>query len=308
MRVGDTIWGDGVVSFESEQIARTKAAERKLTKRPYRFKMLGTEDEYMPATRFREHGDRAAAERLVVYHMPLVGKIATDHRHYGLPVDDLVQEGTIGLMRAVENCDPEIGIRLAWYARKPITGAIRDYIMETWSIAKIGTKEVHRKLFYKLGPTRGLIQQKHPDMPDDQVLRLVAERLGVPVEDVIEIAGRLSGGGDHSLNAVLRDENGDPIVEAMDYYLWHNDNPENILLRKEEMQLAHVAVSDVLAVLDDRERRIFEARWRTNDGGAKLKHLAAEFEVSIPRIHQIADRAYEKVRAALKTRTGNGDD
>jgi DNA-directed RNA polymerase sigma subunit (sigma70/sigma32) len=140
-------------------------------------------------------------------------ELATKHRHYlrhenfdelgAIGVEDLAQEGMVGMIEAVRTFDPDTGVRLHWYARPRIRGAICDFIMHTFSIVKIGTKEVHRKLFYQLGRTRGLIKQQHPGMPDDIVLRLVAQRLDVSVQEVIEMAARLSKGVHMSLDEAL---------------------------------------------------------------------------------------------------------
>jgi RNA polymerase sigma-32 factor len=275
-----------------------------------RYKMLTPAEELALARRYREDDDAKAAEALVLAHKPLVYRIATDHRHYlkaenldrqgAIGVEDLAQEGMMGMVAAVRTFDPNIGVRLHYHARPRITGAIRNFIMEKWSLVKIGTTEAQRKLFWSFGRTAGLIKQRDPDIKDDILLRAIANRLDVPLQEVADMAARLSKGGDMSLNETLRSE--DSETEWIDL-IGHNNNPEQILLRKEEMNLAESAISDALDILTDRERRILTARWLVHDEDkVGLKALAAEFGVSIPRIHQIANDAFAKVKDAVTNR------
>jgi RNA polymerase sigma-32 factor len=262
-----------------------------------RFPMLEPQEEYMLAKSWREHGDRAAAHKLVTSHLRLVAKIAMGYRGYGLPISEVISEGNVGLMQAVKRFEPEKGFRLATYAMWWIKAAIQEYILRSWSLVKMGTTANQKKLFFNLRKAKSRISAlEDGDLRPDQV-QIIAKRLGVTEQDVVDMNRRL--GGDASLNAPIR-EDGDS-GEWQDWLVDDSDSQESILAQSEEMENRRSALSDALSVLNDRERRIFEAR-RLVDEPVTLEDLAAEFGVSRERVRQIEVRAFEKVQKAVKNR------
>jgi RNA polymerase sigma-32 factor len=262
-----------------------------------RFPMLERQEEYMLAKRWREHGDRGAAHKLVTSHLRLVTKIARDYRGYGLPISEAISEGNVGLMQAVERFEPEKGFRLATYAMWWIKAAIQEYILRSWSLVKMGTTANQKKLFFNLRKAQSKISiLDDGDMRLDQV-KIIARRIGVTEMDVIYMNRRLSG--DASLNAAIR-EDGDS-GEWQDWLVDESPDQETTLAASEEFDNRRKTLSDALSVLNERERRIFEAR-RLADDPITLEDLAAEFGVSRERVRQIEVRAFEKVQKAVKNR------
>jgi RNA polymerase sigma-32 factor len=262
-----------------------------------RFPMLEPQEEYMLAKSWREHGDRAAAHRLVTSHLRLVAKIAMGYRGYGLPISEVISEGNVGLMQAVKRFEPEKGFRLATYAMWWVKAAIQEYILRSWSLVKMGTTANQKKLFFNLRKAKSKISAlEEGDMRPDQV-KIIAKRLGVPEQDVIEMNRRL--GGDASLNAPIRAD-GDS-GEWQDWLVDESTSQEARLAESEEFDNRRQALTDALSVLNDRERRIFEAR-RLADDPVTLEDLAEEFGVSRERVRQIEVRAFEKVQKAVKNR------
>jgi RNA polymerase sigma-32 factor len=262
-----------------------------------RFPMLEPQEEFMLAKRWREHGDRTAAHKLVTSHLRLVAKIAMGYRGYGLPISEVISEGNVGLMQAVKRFEPDKGFRLATYAMWWIKAAIQEYILRSWSLVKMGTTANQKKLFFNLRKAKSRISAlDEGDMRPDQV-KVIAKRLGVTEQDVVDMNRRL--GGDASLNAPIR-EDGDS-GEWQDWLMDDHDSQESTLAESEELGNRRAALSDALAVLNERERRIFEAR-RLTDEPVTLEDLAAEFAVSRERVRQIEVRAFEKVQKAVKNR------
>jgi RNA polymerase sigma-32 factor len=264
-----------------------------------RFPMLGRQEECMLAKRWREHGDRDAAHKLVTSHLRLVTKIARDYRGYGLPISEAISEGNVGLMQAVERFEPEKGFRFATYAMWWIKAAIQEYILRSWSLVKIGTTANQKKLFFNLRKAQSKISIfDDGDMRLEQV-KIIARRIGVTETDVIYMNRRLSG--DASLNAAVR-EDGDS-GEWQDWLVDESPDQERTLAASEEINNRRKTVSDALTVLNERERRIFEAR-RLADDAMTLEDLAAEFGVSRERVRQIEVSAFKKVQKAVKNRAG----
>src|SRR6266566_1841650 len=262
-----------------------------------RFPMLERQEEYMLAKRWREHGDRDAAHKLVTSHLRLVTKIARDYRGYGLPISEAISEGNVGLMQAVERFEPEKGFRLATYAVWWIKAAIQEYILRSWSLVKMGTTVNQKKVFFNLRKAKSKISAlEEGDLRPDQV-KLIAKRLGVTEQDVVDMNRRL--GGDVSLNAPIRDD-GDS-GEWQDWLVDEVSDQETRLVEDEESDNRKKALGEALSVLNERERRIFEAR-RLADDPITLEGLAAEFGVSRERVRQIEVRAFEKVQRAVKNR------
>jgi len=262
-----------------------------------RFPMLEPQDEFMLAKRWREHGDRDAAHKLVTSHLRLVAKIAMGYRGYGLPISEVISEGNVGLMQAVKRFEPDKGFRLATYAMWWIKAAIQEYILRSWSLVKMGTTANQKKLFFNLRKAKSKISAlEEGDLRPDQV-KLIAKRLGVTEQDVVDMNRRL--GGDVSLNAPIRDD-GDS-GEWQDWLVDEVSDQEERLVADEESDNRKKALGEALTVLNDRERRIFEAR-RLADDPITLEDLAAEFGVSRERVRQIEVRAFEKVQRAVKNR------
>ncbi len=262
-----------------------------------RFPMLEPQEEFMLAKRWREHGDRDAAHRLVTSHLRLVAKIAMGYRGYGLPISEVISEGNVGLMQAVKRFEPDKGFRLATYAMWWIKASIQEYILRSWSLVKMGTTANQKKLFFNLRKAKSKISAlQEGDMRPDQVA-LIAKRLGVTEQDVIEMNRRL--GGDTSLNAPIRDD-GDS-GEWQDWLADDSASQETVMAESEELDNRRKALSHALDVLNERERRIFEAR-RLADDPVTLEELAAEFGVSRERVRQIEVRAFEKVQKAVRNR------
>jgi RNA polymerase sigma-32 factor len=262
-----------------------------------RFPMLEPQDEYMFAKRWREHGDCDAAHRLVTSHLRLVAKIAMGYRGYGMPISEVISEGNVGLMQAVKRFEPEKGFRLATYAMWWIKAAIQEYILRSWSLVKLGTTANQKKLFFNLRKTKSKISAlDEGDLRPDQV-KIIARWLGVTEQDVVDMNRRL--GGDVSLNAPTREE-GDS-GEWQDRLVDEISDQETRLAESEESDNRRKALGEALTVLNDRERRIFEAR-RLADDQITLADLASEFRVSRERVRQIEVRAFEKVQRAVKNR------
>jgi RNA polymerase sigma-32 factor len=262
-----------------------------------RFPMLDPQEEYRLAKRWREAGDRDAAHRLIISHLRLVAKIARGYRGYGLPIADLISEGHVGLLQAVERFEPERGFRFSTYAVWWIKAAIQEFILRSWSLVKMGTTANHKKLFFNLRKAKSRISVlDEGDMRPDQV-KLIAKRLGVTERAVIDMNRRL--GGDTSLNAPIR-EDGDSS-EFQDWLVDESLDQETTLAASEEFDDRRKALSVVLGALNPRERRIFEGR-RLAEDPMTLAELADEFGVSREWVRQIEVRAFEKVQKAVKNR------
>jgi len=262
-----------------------------------RFPMLEPRDEFMLGKRWREHGDRDAAHKLVTSHLRLVAKIAMGYRGYGLPISEVISEGNVGLMQAVERFEPSKGFRLATYARWWIKAAIQEYILRSWSLVKMGTTANQKKLFFNLRKAKSKISAlEEGDLQPDQV-KHIAKRLGVTEQDVIDMNRRL--GGDVSLNAPIREE-GDS-GEWQDWLVDEVTDQETRFAESEEADNRRQALGEALSVLNERERRIFMAR-RLADEPIMLDELAAEFGISRERVRQIEVRTFEKVQKAVKNR------
>jgi RNA polymerase sigma-32 factor len=260
-----------------------------------RFPMLEPDEEYMLAKRWQQHGDADAAQRLVTSHLRLVARIAMGYRGYGLPIGEVISEGNVGLMQAVKRYDPDKGFRLATYAMWWIRASIQEYILRSWSLVKMGTTAAQKKLFFNLRRAKGQLQAlEEGDLRPDQV-KAIATKLGVPEEDVISMNRRL--GGDTSLNAPVRADT--EAGEWQDWLVDETPDQEERLAETEELDQRKSYLAKALSTLNDRERRIFEAR-RLAEDPATLEDLSAEFGVSRERIRQIEVRAFEKVQKAVQ--------
>jgi RNA polymerase sigma-32 factor len=260
-----------------------------------RFAMLERDQEYSLAKRWREHGDRDAANQLVTSHLRLAAKVAMGYRGYGLPVSEIISEGNVGLMQALNRFEPEKGFRFATYAIWWIRASIQDYILRSWSLVKIGTTVNQKRLFFKLRSAKSKIAAfESGDLRPDQVA-LIAKDLDVTDQDVVDMNRRL--GGDKSINAPLHEDG--QTGEWQDHLVDQSPSPEAIVVEQDEKDYRHKALIAAIDVLGDRERRIFEAR-HLADEPLTLEDLAAKFSVSRERIRQIETRAFEKVRKAAR--------
>ncbi len=263
-----------------------------------RFPTLDPQEEYKLAKRWREHGDRDAADRLVFSHLRLVAKIARGLRGYGLPLDDMISEGHVGLMQAVERFEPERGFRFSTYAVWWIKATIQGYILRSWSLVRMGTTANHRKLFFNLRKAKSRISVlDEGDMRPDQV-KLIAKRLGVTKQDVVDMNRRL--GGDASLNDPIREDR--DSAEWQDWLVGDSPDQEETLAASEEFDDRRNALFVVLRALNPRERRIFESR-RLAEDSMTLAELANEFGVSRERVRQIETRAFEKIQKIMNRAT-----
>ena len=260
-----------------------------------RFPMLEPQEEYMLAKRYAEHDDKKAAHKMVTSHLRLVAKIAMGYRGYGLPISEVVSEGNVGLMQAVKRFDPEKGFRLATYAMWWIRASIQEYILRSWSLVKMGTTANQKRLFFNLRKVKGQIQAlEDGDLKPEQV-DFIADKLGVSNEEVISMNRRLSG--DASLNAPLKADG--ESGQWQDWLVDESESQENVLADKEEFNHRMELLTDALSILNERERRIFEAR-RLAEKPITLEQLSEEFGVSRERIRQIEVRAFEKIQKEVQ--------
>ena len=259
-----------------------------------RLPMLSQEEEASLARKLRDEGDLASAQKLVMSHLRLVVSIARGYLGYGLPHADLIQEGNIGLMKAVKRFDPEQGVRLVSYAMHWIKAEIHEYILRNWRMVKLATTKAQRKLFFNLRSHKTGLDTMTPEQVDD-----LAASLNVKREEVIEMETRLSG-RDIALDA-SSDDDDDAKFAPISYLSADHSEPLKVLEAKQYDRLQSEGLELALSALDARARRIVEARWLANDdgSGATLHELAEEFGVSAERIRQIEVAAMKKMKAAL---------
>ena len=259
------------------------------------FPMLEPEEEYMLAKRWREHEDSSAAHKLVTSHLRLVAKIAMGYRGYGLPVNEIISEGNVGLMQAVKRFEPDKGFRLATYAMWWIKASIQEYILRSWSLVKIGTTAAQKKLFFNLRKAKGHIKAiEDGDLRPEQV-KQIATKLGVSEEEVVSMNRRLAA-PDHSLNAPMR---ADSEGEWQDWLVDDSPNQETLLAEREQKDDRSELLVEGMKVLNEREQRILTAR-RLQDEPATLEDLSKEYGISRERVRQIEVRAFEKLQTAIR--------
>jgi RNA polymerase sigma-32 factor len=260
-----------------------------------RFPVLEPQEEYDLAMRYKHEGDEASAHRLVTSHLRLVAKIASQYRRYGLPMADLVSEGNLGLMRAVQKFEPEKGFRLATYAMWWIKASINEFVLSQWSMVKMGSDAVQKRLFYNLRKVKaklGLYEDS--DMAPDDVAR-IAEELNVGHDHVINMNRRLMS-RDSSLNAPVST---DIETERMDMLIDDNPTQEDTYAAYEERTLGRQLIGEGLSALNQREREIIQAR-RLVDDPMTLEDLGKRYGVSRERVRQIENRAFQKMQGAIK--------
>ncbi len=253
-----------------------------------RFPLLTPEQETEFARRLRDSGDLEAAKQLVLSHLRLVVSIARGYAGYGLPQADLIQEGNIGLMKAVKRFDPERGVRLVSFAMHWIRAEIHEFVLRNWRLVKIATTKAQRKLFFNLRS----MKQGLGTLGAEEV-RSVASKLGVKPEEVVEMETRL-GGQDMALEPAGDDER--EQYSPIAYLAADNAEPAALIEAEQTARLRGEGLEKALASLDARSRRIIEARWLTDKEALTLHDLAAEFGVSAERIRQIEAKALGRMK------------
>lgn len=255
------------------------------------FPLLSQEEENELAKRLRDHGDISAAQQLILSHLRFVISIARSYKGYGLPQADLIQEGNVGLMKAVKRFDPERGVRLVSFAVHWIKAEIHEFIMRNWRLVKIATTKQQRKLFFNLRSLKQSLNAMNPQEVD-----AVAKQLNVKPEEVVEMEKRFSG-NDISLEPLSEDEDESysPIA-----YLTDGTEPSQIL-EVEQNRVSHIeGLQQSLASLDERSRHIIEARWLRDKDTATLHELADELGISAERVRQIEAKAIQKIRQKMQ--------
>ena len=259
-----------------------------------RYPMLSEAEEIRLAERLREEGDVDAARQLVLSHLRLVISIARGYLGYGLPHADLIQEGNIGLMKAVKRFDPARGVRLVSFAIHWIKAEIHEYILKNWRLVKVATTKAQRKLFFNLRSLKA--DYEGVDTLSGTQVGEVAARLGVKRDEVVEMETRLSG-RDVALEG--HPDDGEEAFAPIDYLADSRYEPTRGLENKAQAHLQDEGLQQALAALDARSKRIVEARWLAEGEAATLHDLAAEFNVSAERIRQIEVKALQKMRGLL---------
>ena len=271
-----------------------------------RMPLLTLEEEQEAARQLKENNDLEAARKLVLSHLRLVVSVSRQYLGYGLPHGDLIQEGNVGLMKAVKRFDPDQGVRLVSYALHWIKAEIHEYILKNWRMVKVATTKAQRKLFFNLrsmkqGFKADLEEGTHRDTLSSAEVDKVASQLGVKREEVLEMETRMSG-GDVLLDPAPSDD-GEQAFGPIAYLSDAGHEPTAMIEARQRDALASDGLMTALASLDERSRRIVEERWlKVNDdgsGGMTLHELAAEYGVSAERIRQIEVAAMKKMKKAL---------
>ena len=255
-----------------------------------KFPMLDAEEEYMLAKNWKTTGNVKSAEKLVTSHLRLVAKIAMRYKGYGLPMNEIISEGNVGLMQAVIKFEPEKGFRLATYAMWWIKASIQEYILRSWSLVKIGTTTAQKKLFFNLKKLKNQIAPKNEgDLKKDEVEK-IANTLDVSEDEVISMNRRLSG-KEQSLNAPIG-EDGD---EWQDWVVDKEMDQELKIAHQEELDQRKDLLQDSIKILNDREKEILYAR-RLNENPSTLEDLSKKYKISRERVRQIENKAFEKLQ------------
>ncbi len=255
-----------------------------------KFPMLDAEEEYLLAKNWKNTGNVKSAEKLVTSHLRLVAKIAMGYKGYGLPLNEMISEGNVGLMQAVKKFEPEKGFRLATYAMWWIKASIQEYILRSWSLVKIGTTTAQKKLFFNLKKIKNQIAPKtEGDLKNEHVTE-IAKKLDVSEDEVVSMNRRLSG-KEKSLNAQIG-EDGD---EWQDWLVDKEMDHELKFAQNEEMEQRKDLLKESIKILNDREREILFSR-RLNDEPKTLEELSKLYKISRERIRQIENKAFEKVQ------------
>jgi RNA polymerase sigma-32 factor len=259
-----------------------------------KFPMLDAEEEYMLAKNWRENGNLQSAHKLVTSHLRLVAKIAMGYRGYGLPVNELISEGNIGLMQAVKKFDPNKGFRLATYAMWWIKASIQEYVLRSWSLVKMGTTTAQKKLFFNLKKLKNQIAPgQEGDLKDEQVNE-ISKRLDVNSEEVVNMNRRMMG-QEKSLNDPIKKGETD---EWQDWLVDKSLDQELIISQKQEYDDKKELLNDAMKILNEREKEIINAR-RLSENPKTLEELSKKYKISRERIRQIETKAFEKLQKSM---------
>ena len=259
-----------------------------------KFPMLDAEEEYMLAKNWRENGNLQSAHKLVTSHLRLVAKIAMGYRGYGLPVNELISEGNLGLMQAVKKFDPEKGFRLATYAMWWIKAAIQEYVLRSWSLVKMGTTTAQKKLFFNLKKIKNQIAVgQEGDLRDEQV-KEISKRLDVESHEVVNMNRRMMG-QEKSLNDPIKSGETD---EWQDWLVDDSLDHELIISQKQEYDDKKELLNSAMKILNEREKEIITAR-RLSEEPQTLEDLSKKYKISRERIRQIETKAFEKLQKSM---------
>ena len=259
-----------------------------------KFPILDPKEEYMLAKRWKKRGDLKSAQKLITSHLRLVAKIAMGYRGYGLPVNEMISEGNIGLMQAVKKFEPEKGFKLATYAMWWIKASIQEYILRSWSLVKMGTTSAQKKLFFNLKKIKNQLSINNTNDLKTEHIEEISKRLNVKKEEVISMNRRLLG-KEKSLNAPVKDESG---TEWQDWLVDNKEDHEIILSEKQELNQRKDLMNEAMSILGQREKEILTAR-RLSENISTLEDLSKKYEVSRERIRQIETKAFEKLQKAI---------
>ena len=259
-----------------------------------KFPMLDAEEEYMLAKNWKDNGNLQSAHKLVTSHLRLVAKIAMGYRGYGLPVNELISEGNIGLMQAVKKFDPDKGFRLATYAMWWIKASIQEYVLRSWSLVKMGTTTAQKKLFFNLKKLKNQIAPgQEGDLKNEQV-KEISKRLDVDSKEVVNMNRRMMG-QEKSLNDPIKAGETD---EWQDWLVDDAMDQELIVSQKQEYEDKKELLNDAMKILNEREKEIIEAR-RLSENPKTLEELSKKYKISRERIRQIETKAFEKLQKSM---------
>ena len=256
-----------------------------------KFPMLDAEEEYLLAKNWKEHGNLKAAHKLVTSHLRLVAKIAMGYRGYGLPVNELISEGNLGLMQAVKKFDPDKGFRLATYAMWWIKASIQEYVLRSWSLVKMGTTTAQKKLFFNLKKIKNQIAPGQEGDLKNEHVEEISKRLDVDSNEVINMNRRMMG-QEKSLNDPIKSGE---TEEWQDWLVDESLDQELIISQKQEYDDKKGLLVDAMKILSDREKEIIEAR-RLSENPKTLEELSKKYKISRERIRQIENKAFEKLQ------------
>ncbi len=262
-----------------------------------KFPLLTPEEEINFSKKWKENGDVEAAHHLVTSHLRLVAKIAMGYRGYGLPLNELISEGNVGMLQAVRRFDPDRGFRLTTYAIWWIRAAIQEYILHSWSLVKMGTTAAQKKLFFNLRRIKGQIQAFNEGDIEPEQLQKIATTLGVTEDEVLQMDRRLSS-VDHSLNSTIGDDQDGGEWQNM--LVDETENQEANYAKAEEFSDRQTLLRNAMKDLNDRERYILTER-RLNEEPVTLEELSKKYNISRERVRQIEVRAFEKLQKAMKS-------
>ena len=263
-----------------------------------KFPILEKEEEYMLAKSWKERGDVKAAQKLVTSHLRLVAKIAMGYRGYGLPVNEMISEGSIGLMQAVKKFEPEKGFRLATYAMWWIKASIQEYVLRSWSLVKMGTTTAQKKLFFNLKKIKNQLSSNSTGDLKNEHIEEISKILSVKKEEVVSMNRRMLG-KEKSLNDPINDENGG---EWMDWLVDEKIDQELVLSHEQELNHRKKLMDNSISVLNTREKEILTAR-KLLDNAATLEDLSKKYNISRERVRQIETKAFEKLQKTMLNAT-----